>query len=86
MSCAGATFASNKAQICLPEVLIVGQLCNTDGLAPDTEKVSKILKWPSLSTPKEVRQFLGLCGTVRIWIPNYSQIVRPLTELYHIGK
>jgi hypothetical protein len=23
---------------------------------------------------------------VRIWIPNYSQIVRPLTELYHKNK
>jgi len=33
-----------------------------------------------------VRQFLGLCGTVRIWIPKYSEIVRPLTELYHKGK
>jgi len=23
---------------------------------------------------------------VRIWIPNYSKIVHPLTELYYIGK
>jgi len=84
--CAGATFAANKAQICLPEVLIIGQKCNAQGRIPDTDKVSKILTWPTLTTPKEVRRFLGLCGTVRIWIPNYSKIVRPLTELYHIGK
>lgn len=44
------------------------------------------MKWPRLITPKEVRQFLGLCGTVRIWIPNYSKLVRPLTELYHKDK
>ena len=85
IACSGATFAANKAQICLPEVLIVGQKCNAEGREPDTKKVDKILTWPNLTTPKEVRQFLGLCGTVRIWIPNYSKIVKPLTELYHIG-
>ena len=86
MHCAGATVSSKKAQICLPEALIVGQRCNANGHEPDTEKVSKILSWPPLTTPKEVRHFLGLCGTVRIWIPNYSKIVRPLTELYHKDK
>lgn len=49
---------------------------------PDTKKVSAILDWPVLKTPQEVRRFLGLCGTVRIWIQNYSEIIRPLTELY----
>jgi len=83
---AGATFAANKAQICLPEVLIVGQRCNAQGREPDTSKIDKVMKWPRLITPKEVRQFLGLCGTVRIWIPNYSKLVRPLTELYHKDK
>ena len=34
-----------------------------------------------METVKEVRGFLGLCGTVRIWIKNYSELVRPLTEL-----
>ena len=84
--CAGATISSKKAQICLPEALIVGQPCNAGGREPDTDKVDKILKWPPLATPKEVRRFLGLCGTVRIWIPNYSKIVRPLSELYHQDK
>ena len=79
---AGATFAANKAQICVPEALIVGQTCNAAGRSPDESKVNKILTWPPLKTPREVRQFLGLCGTVRIWIPNYSSLVRPLTELY----
>jgi hypothetical protein len=82
---AGATFAANKTQICLPEVLIIGQTCNSSGRSPDTAKVDKILNWPPLTNPKEVRRFLGLCGTIRIWIPNYSQIIRPLTELYRMN-
>ena len=82
---AGITFAASKTQICRPEVIIIGQTCNTKGRSPDTARVDKILKWPPLTSQKEVRRFLGLCGTIRIWIPNYSKLVRPLTELYHLG-
>jgi len=83
IKCAGATFAATKAQICLPEALIIGQICNANGRVPENSKVDKVLNWPTLTTPKEVRRFLGLCGGLRIWIPNYSKIVRPLTRLYH---
>jgi len=83
---AGATFSGSKTQICRPEVLIIGQKCNAQGRAPDDAKVKKILEWPALTNPKEVRQFLGLAGTMRIWISNYSELVRPLTQLYHKDK
>jgi len=43
IKCAGATFAANKAQICQPEVLIIGQTCNAAGRIPDSSKVDKIL-------------------------------------------
>jgi hypothetical protein len=82
VKCAGGTFAAAKSQICKPEVVILGQKCTPEGRLPEDSKVSKILKWPPLTTPKEARAFLGLCGTVRIWIKNYSQLARPLTELW----
>jgi hypothetical protein len=81
IKCAGATFATHKAQICQPEVLIIGQTCNAAGRSPDSAKVEKVLNWPPLKSSKEIRQFLGLCGGMRVWIPNYSKIIRPLTEL-----
>ena len=40
------------------------------------------MNWPIPQTPKEVRGFLGICGTVRIWIKNYSELARPLIQLY----
>lgn len=40
-----------------------------------------MLNWQIPRDVKEVRGFLGLCGTVRIWIENYSLHARPLTEL-----
>jgi hypothetical protein len=61
---AGATFSAKKTQLCCPEVLIIGQKCTPQGRLPDDDKVSKILNWPQLATPREARGFLGLCGTV----------------------
>jgi hypothetical protein len=81
VACAGGTFSAKKTQIAMPEVLIVGQLCTTQGRVPDEGKVAKILKWPVPETVTQVRGFLGLCGTLRIWIPNYSLRVRPLVKL-----
>lgn len=82
---AGAKFSPHKTQICRQEVMIVGQKCTPEGRCPDDDKVSKITNWPPLTTPKQVRGFLGLCGTVRIWIKDYSAIARPLTELTRKG-
>lgn len=83
VKCSGATFAHKKMQVARQEVVIVGQRCTPQGRMPDKEHVDKILNWPTLTDAKSVRRFLGLCGTVRIWIQNYSQLARPLSELYH---
>ena len=80
---AGGTFAPSKAQICRPEVIIVGQKCTPAGRLPEPNKVEKILNWPPLKSVHDIRAFLGLCGTVRIWIHNYSKIGHPLTQLLH---
>jgi RNase H-like domain found in reverse transcriptase/Integrase zinc binding domain len=79
---AGATFSAKKIQLCRPKVLIVGQTCTPEGRLPDEAKVEKVLKWPLPETISQVRGFLGLCGTIRIWISGYSQMNRKLTELY----
>lgn len=78
---AGGTFSPAKVQLAKPTVGIVGQLCTPQGRRPDPLKIERILNWPTLKTVKDVRGFLGLCGTVRIWIKDYSAKARPLTEL-----
>lgn len=78
---AGATVSAKKLFICVPEVLVVGQLCNYEGRIPDRTKVSKISNWPPCTSRTEVRGFLGTAGTVRNWIKNYASITRPLTNL-----
>lgn len=78
---AGGTVAHTKMQLCKEEVIILGQKCTASGRLPEEAKIAKITSWPDLKSVKEVRGFLGLCGTVRIWIENYSEKARPLTEL-----
>ena len=79
---AGATFSATKVQCCRPKVLIVGQTCTPEGRLPDETKVAKIMSWPLPQTTSQIRGFLGLCGTVRIWIAGYSQMNRQLTQMY----
>lgn len=82
---AGGTFSPPKIQLCRPEVIILGHKCTPEGRLPDPGKMDKVKNWPALQTPKNVREFLGLCGTFRIWIKDYSSRARPLTELIRHG-
>jgi hypothetical protein len=78
---AGGTVSAKKMQLCRAEVEIVGHQCSAKGREPVDVRVKRILDWPVPRNLKEVRGFLGLCGTVRIWIKDYSQIARPLVDL-----
>ncbi len=48
---------------------------------PQIDKMAAIAACPSPKTKKEVRQFLGLAGYYRRFIPNYSELTSPLTDL-----
>jgi len=82
---AGATISAKKLFLCVPEVLVVGQLCTYAGQTPDNSKVAKIKNWPPCSSQTEVRSFLGTTGTVHNWIEDYAHIARPLTNLTRIN-
>ena len=69
-------------QVCRPNVIILGQKCTQEGRKPEDTKVDKVRNWPHPRVVKDVRAFLGLCGTMRIWIKDYSIIIRPLTMLW----
>lgn len=81
VSHAGIRISGLKAQVCRPNVVIVGQKCTPEGRVPEDDKVDKIQNWPTPISVKEVRGFLGLCGTVRVWIKDFSEKVKPLREL-----
>ena len=71
---AGGTVSGKKMQLGRVEVEIVGQKCSREGREPTDTRAQRIKDWPTPVNLTEVRGFLGLCGTVRIWIKDYSQI------------
>ena len=52
-----------------------------DGIEPLPEKLEAVENMPPPKTPKEVRQFLGLVGYYRKFVPKFADIARPLTNL-----
>ena len=82
---AGGTVSAKKMQLCQAEVEIVGHKCSADGRQPVDCRAKKIETWPVPADLKEVRGFLGLCGTVRIWIQDFSLLARPLVDLTRKG-
>ncbi|KAI2644928.1 Retrovirus-related Pol polyprotein from transposon 17.6 [Labeo rohita] len=48
---------------------------------PQISKTAAVATCPRPKTKKEVRQFLGLAGYYRRFVPNYSDLTSPLTDL-----
>ena len=59
----------------------LGHLVSEQGFEPLPEKLEAIRTMPHPKTPKEVKQFLGLIGYYRKFIPRFSDLSRPLTRL-----
>ena len=61
----------------------LGHLVSENGFKPLPEKLESIRKMPAPRTAKEVKQFLGLIGFYRKFVPRFADISRPLTKLMH---
>ena len=59
----------------------LGHLVSEKGFELLPEKLESIRKMPAPRTAKEVKQFLGLIGYYRKFIPRFADISRPLTKL-----
>ena len=59
----------------------LGHLISVEGIQPLPEKLESIAKMPAPKNPKEVKQFLGLVGYYRKFVPRFADISRVLTHL-----
>lgn len=65
----------------VPKVIILGHKCTYEGHVPNDSKAAKIRDWPQCKNVTDVCAFLGVTGYMRVWIKNYSTIMRPLYDL-----
>ena len=59
----------------------LGHLISENNIEPMPEKLSAIKEMPAPRSPKEIKQFLGLVGYYRKFIPRFSDVAKPLTRL-----
>lgn len=78
---AGLVISVDKCQLVRSELKYLGYVVNSQGLAVDPDKVSAILNIQSPRNVSEVRSILGMTSWYRRFIPNFSSIVAPLTNL-----
>ena len=59
----------------------LGHIISEEGITPVPEKLESIQKMVPPQNPKEVKQFLGLIEYYRKFVPQFSDLARPLNTL-----
>ena len=71
----------DKCEFLRHEVSYLEHIISEDGVKPDPKKIEAVSKFPRSKKEKNIKQFLGLAGYYRRFIPNFSKITKPLTQL-----
>ncbi|CAM5125559.1 unnamed protein product [Natator depressus] len=70
----------------MAEVSYLGHRVGSSRLKPEPAKVEVIRDWPAPHTKKQVHAFIGMAGYYRRFVPHFSAIATPITELCKKGK
>ncbi|GFU71201.1 retrovirus-related Pol polyprotein from transposon 297 [Trichonephila clavipes] len=70
-----------KCQFLKNKMEFLGRIIENGRLFPSPSKSKAVINYPDLKNIKEVRRFLGLTGYFRKFLPSYSTIAKPLSDL-----
>nr|XP_054769552.1 uncharacterized protein LOC129277391 [Lytechinus pictus] len=70
-----------KSEFAKAKVTYLGHVVGQGQVLPGEAKIQAILDFPIPTTKKELLRFLGMSGFYRKFVPNYSTVVSPLTNL-----
>lgn len=83
---AGLTAKPSKSFIGYRNLECLGHFIGNDRLQPNPDKVKAIENAERPMTKRQVKSFIGLVGFYRKFIPNFSVIAAPLTDLTRTGQ
>jgi hypothetical protein len=75
----------SKCEFWLNSVKFLGHTISKDGISIDPSKVQEVMDWKPPKSVHQIRSFLGLAGYYRRFIPDFSRITKPMTELLKKG-
>ncbi|GFW14592.1 retrovirus-related Pol polyprotein from transposon 297 [Trichonephila clavipes] len=70
-----------KCQFLHNKIEFLGHIIENGRLFPSPSKTKAVINYPDLKNIKDVRRFLGLTGYFRKFLPSYSTIAKPLSDL-----
>lgn len=78
---ANLTINIDKCQFFRSQLKYLGYVVDAQGLRTDPEKVEAILNFPTPTSRKDLKRFLGTATWYRRFVPNFSTIAGPLNKL-----
>ncbi|GFS49042.1 retrovirus-related Pol polyprotein from transposon 297 [Trichonephila clavipes] len=72
-----------KCQFLHNTIEFLGHIIENCRLFPSPSKTKAVINYTDLKTIKDVRRFFGLTGYFRKFLPSYSTIAKPLSDLLH---
>lgn len=70
-----------KCQFLQRTVEFLGHQIANGHIYPSSDKTKAVLNYPEPKTIKQIQSFLGLTGYFRKFIPRYSTLAKPLSDL-----
>jgi len=72
---------ADKCHFCRDELRYLGHVINRRGIQTDPAKISAVADWPTPTTVRKIRQFIGMASWYRRFVKDFSKTSTPLTRL-----
>lgn len=80
----GLKLNPEKCSFAKESIIYLGHLISKEGIRPDPAKVSALVNLKSPENPKEVQIVFGFCNYLRNYVPNFADIMKPISCLLHL--